>query len=66
MAHHVKIKPVRLREFSDLLGVDALRIVAYRAVCSCGWRSGAQADVTRAREESFAHTHPFTRRRARR
>ena len=55
VACHVKIRPVRLREPHPLLGVDAVRVVAYRAVCSCGWRGPSRDTVREARVPGREH-----------
>ncbi len=55
MLHAVKIEPVRLRAYSEPLRVDTRSIVAYRAVCSCGWRSSSRRTVQAVRVESAAH-----------
>ena len=39
MSHHLTIAPIRLRGFSPELRCETRRTVAYRAVCSCGWKS---------------------------
>jgi hypothetical protein len=50
-AHRLSIVPVRVRQRDDALGVDVSRIVAYRAVCSCGWRGRAKRGVAEARAD---------------
>ena len=57
-AHHVKILPVRIRSRHELLGVDAVRVVGYRAECDCGWRSPVKASVRGARDSFDRSTHP--------
>lgn len=55
VSHHVKVCPVRLREHSERLGVDVVRIVGYRCECSCGERGPARPTVTVARLWTFDH-----------
>ena len=57
--HHVNVRPVRIRERHELLGVDAIRVVAYRAVCSCGWRGSSRETVTLARIDGRRHGAEF-------
>jgi hypothetical protein len=40
-----------------LLGVDALSVVAYRAVCSCGWQGPRRDTYMLASAERRAHEH---------
>jgi uncharacterized protein YcbK (DUF882 family) len=56
VAHNVKVWPVRIREVDDLLAVEKVRGVAYRAVCSCGWRSPSRAKHREARALGLAHS----------
>lgn len=58
MACQVNIVPVRVRAWNNELRCDAARVVGYRAVCSCGVRSGVQKNVTQARAEISGHTPP--------
>lgn len=51
----MSVRPVRRREYSDALGVDVVRVVAYRPVCSCGWRGKAKRNVREARVQLGAH-----------
>jgi hypothetical protein len=53
--HAVKIRPVRIHARSDLLEVDTLRGVAYRATCSCEWRGPARARHSEARLDGRDH-----------
>lgn len=55
-AHHVTVRPFRLREHDDLLAVDKLRGVGYRAQCSCGWRSQVTGEHREARALGREHT----------
>lgn len=57
MAHRLTVKPVRLRERNPNLAADVLRVVGYRASCSCGWRSPVRPTVRAARAELSAHAH---------
>jgi hypothetical protein len=54
-AHHLTVQPVRIREPHPLLGVDASRVVAYRARCSCGWRGPRRDTVREARPDAYDH-----------
>ena len=49
MSHHLTIAPIRLRGFSPELRCETRRTVAYRAVCSCGWKSSGAGTVAVAR-----------------
>lgn len=55
MLHAVKVVPIRRHERSELLEVDAVRGVAYRAVCRCGWRGRGAGRHHDARAEGLEH-----------
>lgn len=55
MLHAVKVRPVRVRELDADLGCEVIRVVAYRAVCSCSWRSKSLRTVRNARLLGQAH-----------
>jgi hypothetical protein len=58
--HNVKVVPVRIPEHNDLLAVDSLRGVGYRAVCSCGdFRSPVRNRHIEARRLGLAHVAAF-------
>lgn len=50
MQHKVTVEPIRVRYFDRRLEVEASRIVAYRAVCSCGARGPRRLGRTAARK----------------
>jgi hypothetical protein len=53
--HHTSVVPIKTTRYCGELGVRASSVVAYRAVCSCGWRSSARATVALARLELADH-----------
>lgn len=53
--HHVRVDPVRVRQYDAQLGVDVSRIVGYRARCGCGWRGPKRDDVRATRDDGKAH-----------
>ena len=55
MACKIRVLPVRVRYYDELRQVDATRVVGYRAVCSCRWRSSTRQSVAQARAEAMGH-----------
>lgn len=55
MLHRVIVVAVKKREHSDLSACETLRVIAYRAECSCGWRGGYRGSVTLARQDRKRH-----------
>jgi hypothetical protein len=55
--HAVTTRPVRLSVDSADLRCRVSRIVAYRAVCSCGWRGSSRSTHREAAVEGRAHVH---------
>lgn len=53
--HRIRIAPARLRAHDETLRCDRLRVIGYRARCSCGWESGQFASVRDARAEFALH-----------
>ncbi len=49
------VKPVRVREHSAELGCDVVRVVSYRAVCTCGYEGSSRASVSAARIDLREH-----------
>lgn len=62
--HAGRVKPVPIKRHSELLHADVLRIVAYRAVCPCGYSGPSRDTHAEARGDLRAHarTAPDTRR----
>jgi hypothetical protein len=58
MLHRVKVRPLYVFETSEQLHVETRRIVGYRVVCSCTWRSKVHRTVSAARVEARAHHRP--------
>lgn len=55
VSHKIRVVPVRVRWYEDKLLVDATRVVGYRAVCSCGFRSVVLKSVQAARASGREH-----------
>jgi hypothetical protein len=55
--HRVSFQPLRVRYHDDDLGCDVLRLIGYRAVCSCGQRSQAKRSKRELRTWKRAHLH---------
>ena len=51
----VTVRPVYARYHSEALAVDVARVVAWRAMCSCGFRSRTYKDRHDATEHSAEH-----------
>jgi hypothetical protein len=61
MQHHVRIRPLRLRGFDALNDCETVRVIGYRAVCSCGWKGKSARTVDAARNSARSH-HRDTKR----
>jgi len=55
VAHHVTIRPFRQRHWDDELRTTVIRTHGYRAVCSCGERSGVKQKRRELRTWARAH-----------
>ena len=55
MAHHVKLRPVRVHSYNGELRCDQVRIVGYRLVCSCGERSPVKPVAEQLRDWRREH-----------
>jgi hypothetical protein len=49
------VYPVKVRHHDADIGVDVIRIVAYRGACPCGWRSASRETYSLARRETLQH-----------
>lgn len=55
MLHKVKLVTMRLRSYDDSVLCDTSKIAAYRAECSCGWRSRWRGAWGLARKDGETH-----------
>lgn len=53
--HAGRVEPVKVRARDDELRVAVLRVVGYRATCSCEWRGSVRRTVAAARVELADH-----------
>ncbi len=54
--HRLYVLPVRARDYSPQLVTTVQRVVGYRALCCCGWRSEVCATVASARSAAATHS----------
>jgi hypothetical protein len=55
MSAHVRVVPVRLREWDERLAVNRSRVIGYRALCRCGWSGGRRSGMREAHRDALAH-----------
>jgi len=55
--HVTSIVPIRRHVYDDRLRCEALSVIGYRAVCTCGARSVARGTYALARTELGALVH---------
>lgn len=55
MLHRVIVAAIKKREHSDLTACETLRVIAYRAECSCGWKGPYRGSVALARVDRSRH-----------
>lgn len=55
MLHVVNVRPVYVYERAEGESLNTRRTVAYRAVCSCGWKSGSKPRHLDARQLGRLH-----------
>lgn len=58
MRHKITTKPVRVHSFDKALVCDTVRIVGFRAACTCGERGPVRRSVREAREAFRDHGVP--------
>lgn len=55
LRHRVTVRPLRVYAWNDELECQTVRIVGYRAACSCGYRGRVVPTISSARPDVLRH-----------